>query len=487
MRHRHASLVLRALGALAMAGSLALWPSSAMAQSPATAPPAPPAAQEAAKEEFISMFMQGSRIGYSRSVERPQGSGKSIYSTSIIRAGMLGARVEMDIETVTAYGADGRMTSLTFFMQSAGRTLRVTADFGPASITAKSVSGGQTSQKNIPIPAGTTVVDDPAQHLIRKGSGKGSVVKFHVFDPNSLSLVPVTATDKGEQTVEFRGKQVAGRVIDVDDPRAPLSLLIGKDGRLVRATGPMGMEMVPEPKEQAMDLGEGGDIAVASSITPNRPLPYSAKSSEMLFSGVDLSRLPSDQGQTVAKAGAKWRVTVTPIDPAAHAGTLKVGQAGGQEEWTKPDLRVPSDQPVFKELAAKIIGQETNAVRAAEKLRKWVLGQVAANAGIGVMRDAREVLETKEGVCRDHAVLMAALLRSVGIPAKLVSGMVYQDGAFYYHAWVEVWNGSIWVPKDSTRPSASLTPGHVKIAAGSVADAFVSFLLDGARIELVRP
>jgi len=51
------------------------------------------------------------------------------------------------------------------------------------------------------------------------------------------------------------------------------------------------------------------------------------------------------------------------------------------------------------------------------------------------------------GDCNEHAVLLAALGRAVGVPTRLVAGVVYVDGAFLYHAWCEVWLGE-WVAVD---------------------------------------
>lgn len=69
------------------------------------------------------------------------------------------------------------------------------------------------------------------------------------------------------------------------------------------------------------------------------------------------------------------------------------------------------------------------------------------------------VLETKKGICFDYAALMTGMLRSLGIPCKLVIG--YAGTA--YHAWIDVWteetgwvhgaiffNGTAWQRMDPT-------------------------------------
>jgi transglutaminase-like putative cysteine protease len=64
----------------------------------------------------------------------------------------------------------------------------------------------------------------------------------------------------------------------------------------------------------------------------------------------------------------------------------------------------------------------------------------------------------REGVCQDFSHLMLALCRSVQLPARYVSGYVYDSkrkelrGAHASHAWVEVWvPGHGWHGLDPTK------------------------------------
>ena len=59
----------------------------------------------------------------------------------------------------------------------------------------------------------------------------------------------------------------------------------------------------------------------------------------------------------------------------------------------------------------------------------------AATVKSGYLPDLDAVLREKKGICFDYAALMTAMLRSQGIPCKLVVG--YAGTA--YHAWISVW------------------------------------------------
>lgn len=77
---------------------------------------------------------------------------------------------------------------------------------------------------------------------------------------------------------------------------------------------------------------------------------------------------------------------------------------------------------------------------------------------------AAETLEVGAGVCRDFAHLTAALLRALGLPARLVSVYAPQLEPMDFHVVVEVLIDGRWLVVDSTR----LAPraGMVRMATG---------------------
>ena len=74
-------------------------------------------------------------------------------------------------------------------------------------------------------------------------------------------------------------------------------------------------------------------------------------------------------------------------------------------------------------------------------------------------------------MCRDYAILFGALARSSGIPTRVAAGLLYTDGAFYYHAWVECYVGK-WMPFDATLPSDFVDATHIKLAEGDATAMF---------------
>ena len=63
------------------------------------------------------------------------------------------------------------------------------------------------------------------------------------------------------------------------------------------------------------------------------------------------------------------------------------------------------------------------------------------------------IMENKRGVCSHYTILFMALARSLGIPARFVSGVAYsnKDKVLREHAWAEVWLPEEgWIPYDIT-------------------------------------
>lgn len=70
--------------------------------------------------------------------------------------------------------------------------------------------------------------------------------------------------------------------------------------------------------------------------------------------------------------------------------------------------------------------------------------KVAKKQVTGYLPDVDKVLSAKKGICFDYAAVMAAMLRSQGIPCKLVVGYAGE----IYHAWINVYvDGSGWIDK----------------------------------------
>ena len=89
----------------------------------------------------------------------------------------------------------------------------------------------------------------------------------------------------------------------------------------------------------------------------------------------------------------------------------------------------------------ELSAQSTDDLNYVEQVYNYVIQNITYDTNFAediptdYIPDINETMRTHKGICFDYASLMSALLRSQGIPTKLVVG--YSGTA--YHAWISVY------------------------------------------------
>ncbi len=450
----------------------------------------------AAEEAWYSVYLGGNKVGHSFSRESETADeNRLVESETVMRIGLMDTPMSITIATRSVVDPSGRPKTLRYEMVSNGRSQVVNAVYGQQSIKVTVDNGGQTMQREIPIPAGAVLVDDVTGAIVRDGMVvKGATRTVHVLDPSTITLVVNKVTTRGQTTTDVRGVKATAQLIEIEDPRALTRIYLSNKGDVLKVEGALGLVMLPDSKEVALNMKGVGttDLGQLNALIPEPALESNMVSRLTLeISGIDLSRLPNETGHWVRKHGSGWRVTIAPPNATrsgqqdAERQSASIAAVGRAEPlWTKPGLHIPSDQPRFKEIASEIVGGELNAYRAADKISRYVGGIMSTDASIGVLRNANEIMDTKVGVCRDYAILAATIMRAAGLPTRLVSGLIYEGDRFYYHAWVEVFTGARWMPFDPTRATRPFDATHLKLAHGNVEEGFTFTVLSGAKLSV---
>jgi len=130
-----------------------------------------------------------------------------------------------------------------------------------------------------------------------------------------------------------------------------------------------------------------------------------------------------------------------------------------------PGEWIESDDPDIIELAKEITGGETCSWKVVNKLADWIIVNIDGSIYGG---GAIETLKRGDGACGSQSMLMAALCRAAGIPARVVWGCMYchvDGGSFGHHGWNEVYMGDDgWIPLDVTSHEADyVDSGHIRL------------------------
>jgi hypothetical protein len=103
-----------------------------------------------------------------------------------------------------------------------------------------------------------------------------------------------------------------------------------------------------------------------------------------------------------------------------------------------------------------------------------------------VLSDSKNILKSLSGDYLERTIMFASYSRAAGLPTRLIGGLVYVNGYFYFHTWPEVWFGK-WVPVDPTFAQFPADVTHIPLKQGTLKD-IISIIddLKNVKIEILE-
>jgi len=395
------------------------------------------------------------------------------------RLKVLGAELNQVANTVVYTDSEYNPLREEFSMSSGGKTTTVSAKFFKDRIECVISAGSGTSTKTIPIPEGVSLVGDAMFALPDSVPEIGREYNLHYFNPLMLSIDDLKVRVERKERITIGGKSYDTIVIKNSTSMGEMTLWQEPNGDVVRVDAMMGIRMIRQTKEEALAglNGGGEDFAVRTRVKTDKPIPAprEVKVLDIVITGLD------EPGMIITDARQKVKA-VDSREGGVHLRITSMREVPSKSlslPIRKPELAeylsvtpyVDHNDKSVKEQAAEIVGDEKNSYAACSKLRAWLYSYLQVKGDIGITRSASDVLKSRVGVCRDYAILFAAMARSVGIPTKVVSGLIYLEDGFYYHAWVECYTGK-WVSFDATLPTDFVDATHIKLAEGDATSMF---------------
>jgi len=139
--------------------------------------------------------------------------------------------------------------------------------------------------------------------------------------------------------------------------------------------------------------------------------------------------------------------------------------AGDMQTYLQPEVLIESEATEIQELALRLTEGSEDFWEAACRLSTWVAEHIEGSIMFG---SALETLQRGNGACGSQSMLLAALCRASGIPARVAWGCVYTPeygGSFGHHGWSEVYVGEAgWIPVDVTfHETDYVDSGHIRL------------------------
>lgn len=497
--------------------------------SPANDDESPPAAEgELLDDYWLAYYMQGSKVGHGRTTVRrlstadladtepESGPGPSNEPDSAAAAAVDGPVLEIEAVNKLAVTRFGQQTEQEITMRTLetpeGELLRFESrmELGPMPLETRgwvegdrlvieTTTQGKTVQNAIPWKedyGGFAAVElslerDPLEpgrtrslRALQPGFYEAALVELKAEDFESVELLSGTyeLLRVATKTTFANGNSLGG------------IMWIDRTGKVLKHyTDAMNLEAYRTTKARALDdteaveLDLGWDFSVPvdrrlTNPSSSRQIRYRVQLEDSDPAAVFVSG-PTQQVRPVDDHTAEIVVTAVrpaPDDSQAADDTQSPAHDRPTSADLEPNSLIQSDDPAIVAMAEEAAGEATDPWQAALAFERYVSEHISSKGFSQAFATAAEVAKTKSGDCTEHAVLLAALARARGIPARVAVGLVYMPGAqaMGYHMWNELYVEGRWIPMDATLARGGTGAARLKLAHSNLegTSAYASFL-----------
>jgi len=224
-------------------------------------------------------------------------------------------------------------------------------------------------------------------------------------------------------------------------------------------------------------------LASDSVFVAPQPLTLSGPFRNLWQDDTDSVYMPSNSGALVRYSVESDIATASPEQLRAASGAIP-------QSIERDYLQLPPTDPRVWELARQITASQPTVYDKAAAVERYLQANYAYTLDLPAAMPADPIAyflwESRRGHCEFYASSMAVLLRTLGIPARLVNGFLqgqYNDVSGQYtvrasdaHTWVEVYFPDYgWVPFDATPAAGRQTDALFFGRLALYLDAFQTF------------
>lgn len=178
--------------------------------------------------------------------------------------------------------------------------------------------------------------------------------------------------------------------------------------------------------------------------------------------------------QTVAPFDVTYIVTRTPV--LDNEFTLDPEQRFVSDpSYRGPTPLLQANDIVINRIAEKSLKNEELGAQPLKRLVHGVKGWIKEQTPFTPsMKTAAETARSFRGSANEYAILLAAVVRTQGIPSRVVSGVRCRPGSqppvMEYHAWTEVEAHGTWVAVDATQPDGEINATYLRLTESSMSN-----------------
>ncbi len=434
--------------------------------------PVSPEEMQIGKTDWYGIYIQGKKVGYSRSKIVSGDPNDSCYLAKTKIHMQLKAlnqkeditiEISMNFNDKPPYAFQHALVSTSSNSINKSRVEIIKKDEGFEAITS---SGGEKQINKIPTIDFTLEDFFTPKQWIKQNPNIGDKISIYNFDPSTLMnyIFHYEIISKKETTINGVNMNYYDIKATSTINDSPDVLTLDNKGNALFFTVDGRIEFRIEDEASAKDLEYSEDLFVKGMALIDKPLgdPSKIQSLVVELLGKSAPNIKNGPNQSVI------------FNDKMDFYTLKAGpEHGKQPEITPEDIEKNVEETInypikhdkINEIAKKAIKGARTEEGKVNCLVNFVKDFIQDEISIG-KQTVFEIISEKKGDCSEHALLFTTLARAVGIPAREVSGLSYMGDktlAFGPHAWNEVLLDGKWVTVDPISGQINVDPLHIRI------------------------
>ena len=424
-------------------------------------------------EEWLGIFLQGQRIGYTFTKISHTADGVFTESRSRMTLGMMQMARSIETHVFARTDKDYLLEEFSLIIATEGHETQVEGQIDDKTLTLTSYSQGVSQTQTVQLEEKPYIPEAVEEIIRQRNMQPGEEITIPYFDPTTQSSTAARIKMMHQESVSVMGRTETGMRVEVTAQGIASIMWFDDDFQLIKVWVPaLGMESVPMTREQALAEivpTQAFDLLGFFAVRLDTELPSPPTLGYLKLRLENITTDDLDLEDAYQRITNSQPIEIEFTRPALDTLPQLTLPITEHSEFTEPSVYIQCQATDIVAAAKSMAGNETDPRKIVARLVTGVSELVRDNPTAS-LPSAIDVLKTKEGDCTEHTILFTALARALGIPTKIYVGLGNIDGqAYFYHAWCAVWLGE-WVPVDPTWNQYPADVGHLKLKEGELAE-----------------
>ena len=435
------------------------------------------AAASSAEEQWFSLHLDGRKIGHMHTLRYAEGDGRLVNEQSLsLQLERSGAALSISTRERNWETPQGVPLAFESQVDTAGTEARVYGEIFPdGRLQLRTEQQGSSAEETRTWPAGALMAEGQRLAMEKAGYRPGTEYQLLAWDSGSLTAMPTQTRIGTLELVDIHGRRESllpiEQTVDMGGAMTHVKSWVDPathDLRRLRlpAIG-LQLEMLACDRACALAPVQPTDVLAQTVVAAPEPLRPRDLERPMRYQlrllASDGAALDTPPGQSLAHLDKQGDVALI-VDPRGEAAEPP------QPADTAPNRWLQSKDAAVADLAKQATQGAPDERAKAQMLERHVRNFIATKSLRVGYASASEIVKNREGDCTEHAVLLAALMRASGIPARVATGIAYAPAyagrrdVFVPHAWVHAWVDGAWRGYDAALPRYDA--GHIAFGVG---------------------